>query len=39
VFAVDEEIARLKKRLIELENKRRILLGRAVPNVDNAPAS
>jgi hypothetical protein len=28
VFAVDEEIARLKKRLIELENKRRNLLGR-----------
>jgi hypothetical protein len=29
LFAVEEEIARVKKRLIELENKRRILLGRA----------
>lgn len=28
VFAVDEEIARLKKRLIELESQRRTLLGR-----------
>jgi hypothetical protein len=28
VFAVDEEIARLKKRLLELESKRRVLLGR-----------
>jgi hypothetical protein len=38
VFAVDEEIARLKTRLIELENKRRVLLGRAVPGVDEASA-
>jgi hypothetical protein len=30
VFAVDEEIARLKKRLIELESRRRQLLGREV---------
>ncbi len=30
VFAVDEEIARLKKRLIELEHKRRMLLGREI---------
>jgi hypothetical protein len=29
LFAVEEEIARVKKRLIELENKRRMLLGRA----------
>jgi hypothetical protein len=28
VFAVDEEIAQLKKRLMDLENKRRFLLGR-----------
>jgi len=28
VFAVDEEIGRLKKRLMELESKRRVLLGR-----------
>jgi hypothetical protein len=28
LFAVEEEIARVKKRLIELENKRRVLLGR-----------
>jgi hypothetical protein len=28
LFAVDEEIARLKKRLMELESKRRVLLGR-----------
>ncbi len=30
LFAVESEIAAVKKRLIELENKRRILLGRAV---------
>jgi hypothetical protein len=29
LFAVDEEMARLKKRLIELENKRRMLLVKA----------
>ena len=29
IFAVEEEIARVKKRLMELENKRRVLLGRA----------
>lgn len=28
LFAVDEEIARVKKRLLELESKRRVLLGR-----------
>jgi hypothetical protein len=28
LFAVEEEMARVRKRLIELENKRRILLGR-----------
>jgi hypothetical protein len=28
LFAVEEELARVKKRLLELENKRRILLGR-----------
>ena len=28
LFAVDEEIGQLKKRLIELESKRRVLLGR-----------
>lgn len=28
LFAVEEEIARVKKRLIELENKRRMMLGR-----------
>jgi hypothetical protein len=28
LFAVEEEIARTKKHLLELENKRRILLGR-----------
>jgi hypothetical protein len=30
LFAVEEELARVKKRLIELENRRRVLLGRAV---------
>lgn len=33
LFAVDQEIAKLKKRLIELENKRRMLLGRPVEAV------
>jgi hypothetical protein len=28
LFAVEEEIARLKKQLLELESKRRVLLGR-----------
>jgi hypothetical protein len=28
LFAVEEELARVKKRLMELESKRRILLGR-----------
>lgn len=30
LFAVDEEIARLKKQLLELESERRVLLGRTV---------
>jgi hypothetical protein len=34
LFVVEEEIARVKKQLIELENKRRLLLGR----VEGAPA-
>jgi hypothetical protein len=33
LFAVEEEIARLKKQLLELESKRRILLGREVVGV------
>jgi hypothetical protein len=37
LFAVEEEIARTKKRLMELENKRRAMLGRAAnPRVENA---
>jgi hypothetical protein len=35
VFAVDEEIARLKKKLFELESKRRVLLGREVVTVSS----
>ena len=38
VFAVDEEIARLKKRLLELENKRRVLLNREQSGAGNDPA-
>jgi MFS family permease len=37
VFAIDEEIARAKKRLIELENKRRMLLGRPVETIVAEP--
>jgi hypothetical protein len=33
LFAVEEEIARVKKHLLELENKRRMLLGREVVGV------
>ncbi len=33
VFAVDEEIARLKKRLLQLESQRQVLLGREVADV------
>jgi hypothetical protein len=36
LFAVDEEIARLKKRLLELENKRRVLLGRETVTTETA---
>jgi hypothetical protein len=36
LFAVEEEIARLKKRLIELESQRRTLLGRDVVAVASA---
>jgi hypothetical protein len=35
LFAVESEIAAVKKRLIELENKRRILLGRATVETEN----
>jgi hypothetical protein len=39
LFVVEEEIARVKKRLIELENKRRVLLGRVeVAGVEDRPA-
>jgi hypothetical protein len=38
LFAVEEEIARVKKRLIELENKRRVLLGRAETGAEDGPA-
>lgn len=38
LFAVEEEIARSQKRLIELENKRRLLLGRASAGPDDGPA-
>jgi hypothetical protein len=37
LFAVEEEIARVKKRLIELENKRRMLLGRATIEAESGP--
>ena len=37
LFAVDEELARVKKRLMELENKRRILLGREQLGIAEAP--
>lgn len=36
LFAVDEEIAQTKKRLIELENRRRMLLGRVPETLDEA---
>jgi hypothetical protein len=40
LFVVEEEIARVKKRLIELENKRRVLLGRVeVAGAKDAPAN
>jgi hypothetical protein len=39
LFAVEEELARVKKRLIELENKRRMLLGRGgVLGAEDGPA-
>jgi hypothetical protein len=38
LFAVEEEIARVKKRLIELENKRRVLLGRTQAGAEDGPA-
>jgi hypothetical protein len=38
LFAVEEEIARTKKRLIELENKRRVLLGRTGIGAEDGPA-
>jgi hypothetical protein len=37
LFAVEEELARVKKRLIELENKRRILLGREQLGIAEGP--
>ena len=33
VFAIDEEIARTKKRLLQLESQRRVLLGREIADV------
>jgi hypothetical protein len=40
LFVGEEEIARVKKRLIELENKRRVLLGRVeVAGAEDAPAN
>jgi hypothetical protein len=39
LFVVEEEIARVKKRLIELENTRRVLLGRVeVVGAEDGPA-
>ena len=39
LFAVDEEIASLKKRLLQLESKRRLLLGRAdIVGAEDGPA-
>lgn len=38
LFAVEEQIARLKKQLIELENKRRMLLGRPEIGAEDGPA-
>ena len=39
LFVVEEEIARVKKRLIELENKRRVLLGRVeIIGAEDGPA-
>jgi hypothetical protein len=39
LFAVDEEIANLKKRLMVLEDKRRMLLGRAnIVGAEDGPA-
>jgi hypothetical protein len=37
LFAVEEELARVKKRLMELENKRRILLGREQLGIAERP--
>jgi hypothetical protein len=37
LFAVEEELAQVKKRLIELENKRRILLGREQLDIAERP--
>jgi hypothetical protein len=37
LFAVEEELARVKKRLMELENKRRILLGREQLDISERP--
>jgi hypothetical protein len=37
LFAVEEELARVKKRLVELENKRRVLLGREQLSIAEEP--
>jgi hypothetical protein len=37
LFAVEEELARVKKRLMELESKRRILLGREQSGIAEGP--
>jgi len=39
LLVVEEELARVKKRLIELENKRRMLLGRTADGSEDRPAN